>query len=176
MIYAIGRHNAIGYSPMGIDRPETSDKDLTASYDLIAQLAPLISQHQGDGTMSAVLLRGPSDGPQKVRVGAYTLEVSYSIRRRANLEPAPQGPLPPAVAIFIAAGPDEYFAAGNGVVVSFSPNTPGPPHAGLATVEDGSFVDGRWVPGRSMAGDDSDEGQYLMPRQRIQHLTLYRYQ
>jgi len=79
------------------------------------------------------------------------------------------------VAIFIAAGPDEYFAAGSGVIVSFSPNTPGPPHAGLATVEDGSFVNGRWLPGRSMAGDDSDEGNYLMPRKRIQHFTLYRY-
>jgi hypothetical protein len=176
LIYAIGRHNAIGYSPMGIDRPETPDADLTASYDLIAQLAPLIAEHQGNGTMSAVLLRGPDDPPQKIQVGNYTLEVSFMSRRRANLEPAPQGPPPPAAAIFIAAGPDEYFAAGIGVIVSFSPNTPGPTHAGLATVEDGSFVNGRWVPGRSMAGDDSDEGNYLMPRKRVQHFTLYRYQ
>jgi hypothetical protein len=91
------------------------------------------------------------------------------------------------VAIFIATGPDEYFAAGNGVIVSFSPNTPGPPLAGLASVEEGVFVNGRWVPGRQMAGDDSDEGQYLILRRpsgccappasknSIQRFTLYRY-
>jgi hypothetical protein len=84
-------------------------------------------------------------------------------------------------------GPDEYYAAGSGVIVSFSPNTPGPPHAGIATVEEGAFVNGRWVPGRSLAGDDSDEGNYLMLRvpsgcctppastKSLQHFTLYRY-
>ena len=178
LIYAIGRHNAIGYSPMGIDRPETPDKDLTAAYDAIAQLAPLIAEHQGNGTMTAVLLRGPDDPPQKIQVGNYMLQVSYLSRRRATLalEQAKQPPPAPAAAIFIAAGPDEYYAAGTGVIVSFSPNTPGPPHAGLATVEDGAFVNGRWVPGRSLAGDDSDEGNYLMPSPRVQHFTLYRYQ
>ena len=187
MIYAFGRHNAIGYSPMGIDRPASPDPDLTSSYDTIAQLAPLIAEHQGKGEMSAVLLR-PNDPPQKVQVGNYTLEATFLGPRRANGEPPPTGaPPPPAAAIFIAAGPDEFYAAGCGMTVGFSPNTPGPAHAGLATVEEGSFVNGRWVAGRSLAGDDSDEGQYLMLRrpsgcssppasgQSIQHFTLYRY-
>jgi hypothetical protein len=43
---------------------------------VIAQLAPLISEHQGNGTMSAVLL-GPKDPPQKIQVGNYTLEASF---------------------------------------------------------------------------------------------------
>jgi len=80
---------------------------------------------------------------------------------------------------------------GSGVTVTFSPNTPGPPLAGLATVEEGSFVNGRWVPGRMLAGDSTEEGESItmswapgswVPfyRQRaspdaIQHVTLYRY-
>jgi hypothetical protein len=186
-IYAFGRHDAIGYSPMGIDRPVTPDNDLTSAYDLISQLAPLISAHQGNGTMSAVLLRSPDDPPQKIQVGNYTLEVQYFNPRRRSAAP-PQGPPPPAAAIFIAAGPDEYYAAGSDVIVGFSPNTPGPPLAGIATVEEGAFVDGRWVPGRSLAGDDSDEGNYIVLRRPtgccvpatrtkyMQHFTLYRYQ
>ena len=187
-LYIFGRHNAIGFSPMGIDRSATPDVDLAGSYDLIAQLAPLIAAHQGKGTISAVLLKGPDDPPQKVQVGNYTLEVAFlNPRRAATGEAARQGPPPPGVAIFIATGPDEYFAAGNGVIVSFSPNTPGPPLAGLASVEEGVFVNGRWVPGRQMAGDDSDEGQYLILRKpsgccappasknSIQRFTLYRY-
>jgi hypothetical protein len=66
--------------------------------------------------------------------------------------------------------------AGLGIKVTFSPNTPGPPLAGLASVEEGTFVNGRWVAGRSLAGDDSDEGQSLMLDWKgIQHFTLYRY-
>ena len=71
---------------------------------------------------------------------------------------------PCAGAIFIATGPDEYFVAGNGVAVTFTPNTPGPPLAGLATVEEGTFVDGRWVPGRRLAGDDTIEGDCIQLR------------
>ena len=94
----------------------TPDPDLTAAYDLVSQLAPLISAHQGNGTMSAVLLRGPNDPPQKVRVGNYTLEAAFTSppkncrRNRRRRERRP-----PAAAIFIAAGPDEYFVAGSGV-------------------------------------------------------------
>ena len=42
---------------------------------MITQLAPLIAKHQGDGTMSAVLL-ATNDPPKKVQVGNYTLEVA----------------------------------------------------------------------------------------------------
>ena len=89
--------------------------------------------------------------------------------------------MPSSSAIFIAAGPDEYFVAGSGVSLKFSPNTPGPEFDGLATVEDGVFVDGRWVPGRRRNGDESDSDKALrlgggvIPNGRIQRVKLYRY-
>ena len=178
-LYAFGRYNAIGYSPMGFDRSLTPDSDQIAGYGLIAQLAPLIAEHQGTATMSAVLL-GPKDPPQKIQVGDYTLEVAFLAPR---VEPPPPGTPLLSSAIFIATGPDEYYVAGNDVSVTFSPNTPGPPLAGLATVEEGTFVNGRWVAGRRLAGDDAGQGDYLDLRKRlagdpdrgIQRVTLYRY-
>jgi hypothetical protein len=92
-------------------------------------------------------------------------------------EPPQATPLS-AAAIFIQTGPDEYFAAGSGVKVTFSPNMPGPPFAGLGTVEAGTFVDGRWVPDIRLAGDDTGQGEDLFELQRqmgIQRFTLYRY-
>ena len=66
--------------------------------------------------------------------------------------------------------------AGSAVRVAFSPNTPGPPLAGLGTVEEGAFVNGRWVAGRQLAGDETEEGDYVsLYEPGIQHLTLYRY-
>jgi len=176
-LYAFGRHDAISFSPFGIDSMVGRDPDVFG-YDLVSQLAPLILKHQGDGTMSAVLM-GPDDPPQKIAVGNYTLYVGPQRLRRpaAGGTPAPQPTAQPSsAAIFIAAGPDDYFVAGNGLSITFSPNTPGLPLAGLATVEDGRFVDGRWVPGRRLAGDDDAQGQSITLREMgIQHFTLYRY-
>ena len=125
--------------------------------------------------MSAVLM-GPNDPPQKIQVGNYTLEVAF----RGPADPRLLGrhrrsPPPSAAAIFIATGPDEYFAAGSGVSVTFSPNTPGPPLAGLATVEEGTFVNGRWVPGPPAGGGRHRAGQVSPAHMGIQRFTLYRY-
>jgi len=187
VLYALGRHDAIGWTVMGLEDPRIPhpDNDLIGSFDLIAQLAPLIAEHQGKGTMSAVLLRGPNDPPQKIHLGNYTLEVGFYSQPKMFGVPPPPDPPPPAAAIFIETGPDEYFTAGSGVTVKVSPNTPGPPLAGFATVEEGTFVNGRWVPGRRLNGDDSDEGNFLMldrsgccwapGTKSIQRFTLYRY-
>jgi hypothetical protein len=187
VLYAFGRHDAIGWTVMGLEDPRIPhpDNDLIGSFDLIGQMAPLIAEHQGKGTMSAVLLRGPNDAPQKIHLGNYTLEVGFYSQPKMFGVPPPAEPAPPAAAIFIATGPDEYFAAGSGVTVTVSPNTPGPPLAGLATVEEGTFVNGRWVPGRRLNGDDSDEGNFLMLEKSgccwppatkgIQRFTVYRY-
>ena len=191
-LYAFGHHDAIMYSRMsgGVDRLTTPDTDLIGSYDIIEQLTPLILEHQGDGTMSAVML-GPKDPPQKVRVGNYTLEATFMGPQELVRARQPGNPAPRAAAIFIAAGPDEYFIAGNGLTVTFTPETPGPPLAGLATVEEGTFVNGKWVPARKLAGDDTIEGERIQLRwplgskvplwaqrwsaEGIQRVTLYRY-
>ncbi|MGO9640616.1 MAG: DUF5597 domain-containing protein, partial [Candidatus Acidiferrales bacterium] len=51
--------------------------------------------------------------------------------------------------------PDEFVVAGTDVQVTFKPNTPGPPVVGLAKVEDGTFREGQWVPGRWLNGDET---------------------
>jgi hypothetical protein len=182
-LYAFGHHNAIGFSPFGIDREDRLGRspDLEGIYDMLSRLAPLILEHQGKGTINAVLMK-QGDPPQKVPLGDYTLTVTFwPIRYTMPLlmpgEPPPGNP-PPAAALFIATGPDEFFAAGSGLKVTFAPNTPGPPLAGLGTVEEGTFVDGRWVADTRLAGDDTGQGADLFEIQRhmgIQRFTLYRY-
>jgi hypothetical protein len=191
VLYAFGRHDAIGFSPMGIERPPAPDIELTSAYDVIRQLAPLISAHQGDGTMSAVVVAA-KDPPQKVKVGTWTLEVSFVMPRTQPPAPPPATPIWTAAAIFIQTGPEEFYAAGTGVNVRFIPNTPGPALAGLATVEEGVFVNGHWVPGRRLAGDDTGSRSLVLPRlhdepierpalfgpsqKGIQRVTLYRFE
>ena len=79
-------------------------------------------------------------------------------------------------------GPDEYLAAGSGPVeVTFSPNTPGAPIAGTLSIDEGTYVDGRWVPGRRLNGDENGQGKFLRlgggnsRNGSIQRVKLYRY-
>jgi hypothetical protein len=192
LLFALGRYDAIGFSPMngGIDRRLAPDYDLISGYDIATQLTPLILEHQGTGTMSAILMQ-PKDPPREIRLGNYTLSVAF-VKPRAEKrgEPAPEPPTL-AGAIFISTGPDEYYAAGFGLSIAFTPNTPGLPYAGLDTVEEGTYVNGRWVAGRHLAGDETIEGDCLelqwprkgeapslqsrIARENIQRVTLYRY-
>ena len=138
--------------------------------------------------MSAVLL-GPNDPPQKIQVGNYTLEVAYLKPRAARRRRNRSRPFP-AAAIFIATGPDEYFAAGNGVTVTFTPNTPGPPLAGLATVEEGVLWMAAGFPGAGWPATTPPRPALVLPRlhvvadhpalfgpsfKGIVRVTLYRY-
>lgn len=68
--------------------------------------------------------------------------------------------------------------AGNGLTITFSaPANPGM-QVGLATVEEGQFVDGVWQKGRTLAGDDTGQGNSISLRangQSILRVTVYRY-
>jgi hypothetical protein len=226
IFYAMGQHDAIGFSPFAIDelfftlepgimeelerrfspnsvddllftgpsrtRIELADLPLARSYDIIAQLTPLILECQGKGKMAGVVAVA-DEPPQKIPLGNYVLTVSYARSRRdpipASGAPAVTAPAPApnrladrAGALFIAVGPDEYIAASSGPVnVRFSPNTPGAPITGIDSIEEGTFVDGRWVPGRRLNGDESDSdksvrlGGGVIPNGRVQRVKLYRY-
>jgi hypothetical protein len=146
-------------------------------------LSPLILAKQGKGTMSAVVV-GANDPAQKVSLGGYTFSVSLG-RGRWGMPPSTAGapqPPPRGFGIFISVGPDEYWVAGSGIVATVEPNVPGPPLASLASVEEGTFADGRWVIGRHLAGDDTGQGgearaSLRLPANRVSilHVKLYRY-
>ncbi len=167
IFYAVGQHNAFGFSPFGIDTPEASasETQLARSYDILSQLTPLILENQPKDRVAGVLLEALTPS-QKIRLGNYTLTVSGTGAH------TPHG-------IFIAAAPDEFYMAGSGLSITFSPDTPGPPIAGLATVEEGRFQDGRWLRGRTLAGDDTGQGNSIgLHGNRdpgILRVTLYRY-
>jgi hypothetical protein len=195
----------MGFSPFAIDeyslaRPGVKsvppeDLPLARSYGTLAQLAPVILENQGKGKMAGVVV-GAGEAPQKIALGNYVLEASYPRRFRAPAAATAAAP-PPAFAgvsleatepeercgaLFVALGPDEYLVAGNGPLqVRFSPNAPGDPRAGILSIEEGTYADGRWVPGRRLNGDENGGGTNLRlggdssRNGMIQRIKLYRY-
>jgi hypothetical protein len=162
--YAIGQLGAIGYSPFGIDNPgrlvvlrpdpnqpaptDIENLPLPQGYSVLSQLAPLILEHQAKGSIDAAWLNKEKQ-TQKLSLGNYTLEVDLRRNRRAPNQVPELG-----YCLAIALGPDEYVVTGSDVQVTFSPNTAGPPIAGLLSVEEGIYADGRWIAGRRLNGDE----------------------
>lgn len=175
--YAIGNHASIGISPFGIERQADASTPLAQAYGLLAQAAPLVLEAQAKGTIKAVSLNA-QHAEETVKLGNYSFAFSMGRARRpaAPAPAAPAGagrggqpaPAPAAggfpggfgggatqsssYAILISTGPDDYVILGSGIQATF--NGPGPSPAAVATLEEGAYVDGRWVPGRRLNGDD----------------------
>ena len=199
--YAIGAHNAIGYSPFGIDnagrlvvlRPdanqaaptEIENLPLPRGYALLRQLTPLILDAQAKGAIAGVTLNTEHQS-EDVALGAYTLNVDLRRNRRNPSQVPALG-----YAMLFNPAPDEYFVAGMDVQVTFFPRPASDEIVGFATAEVGEFVNGTWKPGRRMNGDDillrydlaeaaaknqSGSGlRFTGPNPSVQHVKLYRF-
>jgi len=178
VFYAIGQHDAIGFCPFSIESISDADNDpLGKAYDVLSQLAPIILKNQGKGTMAGVLL-DKENPTQKVELGNYTLMVSHDYTWGWSSGTGKSGQWPRTGGIFISNGPNEYIIAGTGIIVTFSPISPGEPIAGIASIQEGKYINGQWIPGRWMNGDQSHQGRHLrIPPGSfgIQRIKLYRY-
>jgi beta-galactosidase GanA len=174
--YAIGQLNAMGYSPFSIESLEHPENNqVTKAYDVLRQLTPLIVANQGKGTMAGALLDS-ADQKVQVQLGDYAFNVrhEYSWPYAARTE----GENPRFGCMIIMLSSDEYVIAGRGVVVTFQSRSNEGAIAGIGTMDEGHFVDGKWTPGLRMNGDQSHQGRHMnLPGNgySIQKVRLYQY-
>jgi hypothetical protein len=113
----------------------------------LGQLSPLILDAQGKGTIAAVTLKKP-DTVQTIQLGNYKLQVELRYNNRSKDNPEM------GYGIIINTGFDEYIIAGADIEVTFLTSTPGLSIVGLASVFEGTFEKGIWIPGRKLNGDE----------------------
>jgi len=162
--------------------PEYEGKALSQAFLVLSQVAPQILEHQTNGTIAGVALdRQRTD--EKVKLGNYILNVGLPHGRGSTNVPNIIG-----YGVFMATGPDEYLIAGNNLFLTFTPDSPGPPIAGLGEQAAGRFdKNGKWVTTHFLGGDDSVFSSAPTPGQSgsvvrvefgehaIQRVKLYRY-
>jgi hypothetical protein len=177
VLYAIGQHDAIGFCPFSIESTDDPENHrLTKSYEMLSQLAPLILDNQGKGTMAGIVM-DKDDPQQQIKLGDYLLNVSDERNWRWGTK-TPEAQATRVGGIIISIGPDEYVVAGSGLIITFEPNSPGDPISGIASIDEGKYVNGRWIPGRRLNGDQSHQGRHLhLPFDSfsIRCIKLYRY-
>jgi beta-galactosidase GanA len=177
--YAVGQHDAIGFCPFAIESVEDPTRGLLAgAFDVLKQLAPLILAHQGKSAMVGLLPESAEQRvPQKVRVGGYTLGVTYERLPSFNAQGAPTSD---AVSggLVISVGPDEFILAGTGLIVTFETETPAGTITGILSAQEGKYVNGQWTPGRWLNGDQTHQGRHVRlaaGKFDIQRVKLYQY-
>lgn len=179
-LYAVAEHNAMGFSPFSIESAEDVNKNaLTDSYGILAQLTSLIVESQGKGKMIGLLPDSPDAQrvPQVKHLNGYTLNITYE---RMSQTAGPQPPPPtPSGGLAVAVAPDEFIIAGTSLVVTFEPDSPGDPLVGILSAQEGKFVNGNWVGGRWLNGDQTHQGRHIRlegnNKFTIQRVKLYRY-
>jgi len=185
LVWAIGRHAALGYSPFGIESlPE--DTPLAAAYKTLRELIPVITRYQAEGKVTAVVQDQVDQRSQEISFGGYKLSFSFSAGGRGAQTQAPAAPAGleasqdnRAFALIINTAPDEFVIAGQGVGLTFAPDTPGPKIAGIGYIDEGRYERGVWIPGRRINGDENGGGTRMSIRGQgigIQKIGLYRYE
>jgi len=117
--------------------------------------------------------------PQQFTLGNYTFDVHFKEPAPISIGAKTEVPMPGAHGgLIIQTGPDEFLVAGTGMIVTFGTHGQGNAIAGIDSIWEGRFVNGTWVAGRNLNGDDDNQGRYLrMPSGQftIRRVRLYRY-
>ena len=147
--WAFGRHDALGYSPFGIE-DGTGNFVFAESYRVLNELMPLITEYQGSGRMHAVM-REPGEPEPTIESGAYRLHIAYETDD--------------AYGLIIRTDANEFLVAGLGFQVTFS-SVDSRKTGYIKQVWEGGFAGGRWQSFRLLNGDETYHNARLLVRGR----------
>ena len=151
VFYALGQEAGFGFSPFAIeDAPENDAKgELAASYHALASIAPLLLEHQSAADVHGFVL-DKAHPSVDFTIDGYTLHVTLDEIFGFHTESG--------FGLIMADGPDAFLGLGKGFRVAFIPRS-SQLHSGIASIDEGVFDNGKWVPGRRLNGDENDQGK-----------------
>src|SRR5262249_15569019 len=155
-----------------------------AAFDGTVDEAPQIISLTGAEYTLTVSFANPPGPPTAAPPGSpgqTAGPVSFSPGMVGATLPAPQTVRPPSAArggIIIMLAPNEFLIAGTGIVVTFKPNGPGAPIAGILSADQVRYENGQWIRGVRMNGDQTHQGRHVAlgaSEFTVQRVKLYRY-
>jgi len=157
--WIFAEHDAIGFSPFGIDESKPDDDPITKTYFALRQVSDLIIQHQGKGTMKGIFLDTAHRG-QSFELGGYRVEAKLGSGSFAELAGFSVGQKKSELAggILINTGKDEFIAIGKDYNLTFTPLQQDGKTLDVEYFDEGTFVNGKWVTIRRLNGDEGTGG------------------
>lgn len=178
VFYALGEHEAIGFSPFSIENlPKPESAPLAKSYNLISQLTPIILQKQGSNKLHGLWF----DGQTKERIldwNGLTLTCRHDYTLGWDPAAKDGSTWPESGAIIIEMGKGEFIVAGTGVVISFKAAGSSSQNIGIGFIDEVKIANGKIIPTKRLNGDEDHQGRHLripVGTWSIQHIKLYEY-
>ncbi|MDD4499788.1 MAG: DUF5597 domain-containing protein [Bacteroidales bacterium] len=193
LLWCLGEHNLMGFSPFGIDRNARAAMSneqidpLAQAYKLIDGMQDLILKYQGTDNIRGFFVDNEHPS-QSFILGDYVVTADL-VRPRTyasmggpaptNIRNLPETASGGGLIILLPEG--EYIVMARSVNVRFAPAVPGDlPYVGVGTVYEGLFENGRWIQGRVLNGDQTHASIFTGTGLKIntlgiQRITLYRY-
>jgi beta-galactosidase GanA len=164
-LYTYGEARGFGFSPFAVDSISgevSRPSDAAGIANLYAELSSLSGQTlraQQTGKIRGLVLHENSPRPsQTVSLGGFLFRATLSRSWPAKQLLASNGGM-----MVIESGPNEFFVIGSGLTVTFLRDPDVDEQvAGIASIEQVSDTDGRWITERRLNGDQSDQGRELL--------------
>lgn len=171
-LYAFGRHNAICYSPFGIEEvnmdPSRIDVPpmevmialnidpsafdiagsgpyLAKAYDLVTQMKPLYLKYRGTDHLKSYVRHSETDYGTYMCFEDYDLQIAYSPKM-------PKKPV--AGGMVYELEPDRFLIIGMQSSLTFTPKSGTNKKVDILKLEEGDLINGQWKPGRILNGDE----------------------
>jgi beta-galactosidase GanA len=165
-------HQAIGWSPFGIDYSHYSNWPLGAkvvnaqtlepfalNYRLVGPAAGVVAQASFEGRVHATAEQ-PGEPVQTLRIDdRWNAVVTYGVPQFWFQGQPPGNPEPVGAALVVQLGPDEFLVTGIHARVTITAADPALAARQIYdTVDEGTYVEGKWVFRRRWNGDQTDYG------------------
>jgi len=180
-LYTLGEARGFGFSPFGVDSLTLSDADsgsaqqLSDEYSALSEMSDLVLQTQQKDLIRALVLHETSLRPsQTVALGGFLFRATLARGWPARNLLEKDGAM-----MVLEIAPGEFYVLGSGLSVTFmrDPDTDNQV-AGIASIEEGSYANGKWSTLRRLNGDQSNQGRELLmapDKFHVYRVKLYTY-
>lgn len=157
--WVLGQHDAMGFSPFGIDERTPDEDPITKTYAALRQVSELLLKHQGKGTMKGIFLDS-INRKQTFELAGYRVEAQLGSGSIADLAGFTVGQKKTNIAggILISTGEDEFIAIGKDFNFAFTPLQQDDKTLDIDYLDEGTFVNDKWVTTRRLNGDEGTGG------------------
>jgi len=176
--FSIGHYESIGFSPFSVESSTTPENEpLGKMYQIIDQMIPIITAHQGHNKIEGVLL-DKQNQESIFQMGNYEFKVRHSYTLGYEND-SKNDSWNMAGAIFVQVGDDEFYVAGSGIVITFRNLSNPSLNVGILKVDQGKFENGKeWKVIRHLNGDQTHQGRHVrifLDDYSILRFELYNY-
>ena len=131
----------------------------TKTFAVLSPVQELILQHQGKGTMAGLFVDS-TDKSQTFNLNGYAIKADLVVPRVFPGSAPVEKKAIMAGGIVFTIAPDEFVAVGKDYQLTFTPlnSESQKSHLDVDFMDEGSFVNGKWVTVRRLNGDEGTGG------------------